>query len=156
MGRGHDVPPSLALVLSESRSPQSFRKRQLGLPLIEGPELPNSQLQRTSHVKRGQRPGTQPGHVPRRKLHRHFECHVRDGDFHPHSCLTVVLEVAINAIRFRSRDLFVKDVLCDWVCPFGPMQRRQSNLRTLLHPTLGLRRVPDGTQYASEAPPPLW
>ncbi len=109
--------------------------------MVKCPEMVGLQFQRYRYVKRVERPHTKPCHAISCQRNTRFKCTLWEAYFHPHTGFAIALELPVDRLRFPRRDLVLKYVLADRMCPLGAMQRCQPHTRTSCHTLLRFLRM---------------
>ncbi len=108
---------------------------------VKCPEILGLQLQGYSYMECVERPHANACHAISCKHNAHFKCTLWEAYFHPYTGFAIALEVPVDRLRLPRRDLALKYMLADCMCPLGTMQRCQPNTRTPRHMLLRFLRV---------------
>jgi hypothetical protein len=92
-------------------------------------------------MERVERPDTEPWHTISSQHNARVKYPLWEPYFNPHTGFAIALELPINRLRFPRRDLVLKYMLADCMCPLDAMQRCQPNTRMLRHMPLRFLRV---------------
>jgi len=74
--------------------------------------------------------------MPPRQLNRQIKNRFGQRNFQPQTCPSIILKVVVSPVSFGSRNSALKDLLCYSMSGLHAMERRQPDVRMLLHVAL--------------------